>query len=621
MKNLLLASSLVLVLAFPLTRADDVDDLLVLSRAIPRNAGDLQVIEQVARRIAEKVVPCTVGVQVGNNHGSGVVITASGYVLTAAHVTDRPGRNATIRFPDGTTVRGKTLGMHTEADGALIKITDEGTWPFVPVVTLDDYPYPKPGDWCIATGHPGGFDEDRTPPVRLGRIIDVNETVIRTDCTINSGDSGGPLFDMQGRVIGIHSRIAEQSTINLHGPVLAFQESWRQMRDGEVYPPIPESRFLDKLDIDRDGKITRTELPDGPYRQLYDRLAEKFSLETDKEYSISELRTLIGWRHIPPSFEIRAYDSDQPSEHALARERFIRGREVRTAFESVVTEVQKSIVEVRCNDKRVALGTVVDGGVLTKASQLQDAIICKTHDGRMLAATVAHVDEEFDVALLKLDEPLDAISWSASESVSLGSWLITPGLNGRPLSVGVSSVLNRKIEGLPGVLGVQIDTDETRAMIVKVFPESGAATAGLQENDVIVKVMSTDVSSLQEVQGILSKHRAGEVVTVTVLRAGEPVEFRIRLGMREDIFLEDERFGSGRLNGELSWRRDDFPTAIQHDSVLQPDFCGGPVVTLAGDVVGINIARADRVATYALPINVVQDILKKFNDGSTEQKD
>lgn len=622
MKRILLATLLVLVFASPLTRADELDNLLVLNRPIPRDAKDLRVIEQAATRIVAQVVPCTVGVQVGNNHGSGIVITESGYVLTAAHVTERPGRNATIKFPDGTTVRGKTLGLHTEADGALIKITDEGQWPHVPVVTLEDYPYPKPGDWCIATGHPGGFDEDRTPPVRLGRIIDVNGTVIRTDCPINSGDSGGPLFDMQGRVIGIHSRIAEEATVNLHGPVLAFQESWQQLKDGEIYPPSPESRFLDKLDIDRDGKIARTELPEGTYQQLYDRLAEKFQLEDDRDYTIRELKRLMGWRHVPPAFEIRAYDAESPSEHALARERFVRGRDVRRAFKPLAADVQKSIVEVLCNNKRVALGAVVEGGVLTKASQLRDTVTCKTHDGTILAARIEHVDATLDLALLKLEEQIEGVSLPTDATVSLGSWLITPGLNGRPISIGVSSVESRVIEGLPGVLGVQIDTDETRAMIVKVFPNSGAANAGLRENDVIVKVMSVEVSSLQEVQSVLAKHRAGEVVAATVLRDGEPVDFDIRLGMREDIFLADERFGSGRLNGELSLRRDDFPNAIQHDSVLQPEDCGGPITDLSGKVVGINIARADRVATYAIPISAVRETLEKFrNETAGERND
>lgn len=620
MKKLLLAVSLLLAFANAAPYADELDDLLVLSRPVPRDASDLRVIEQAATKIAAKVIPCTVGVQVGNNHGSGVVITASGYVLTAAHVTDRPGRNATIRFPDGRTARGKTLGLHTEADGALIKITDEGPWPSVPIVTLDDYPYPKPGDWCIATGHPGGFNKDRTPPVRLGRIIDVNETVIRTDCTINSGDSGGPLFDMQGRVIGIHSRIAEPSTVNLHGPVLAFQESWQQMKDGEVYPPIPESRFLEKLDIDHDGKITRAEQPEGAYRQLYDRLAEKFDLKSESGYTIPELKELMGWSTVPTSFEIRAYDSDQPSEHALARERFVRGREIRTTFESLAVAAQKSMVEVLCEGKRVALGTVVEGGVLTKASQLRDAVTCKTHDGKILAAHIEHVDTDYDLALLALDEQLAAISILEETTIPLGSWLITPGLNGRPISIGVNSVASRVIEGQPGVLGVQIDSDETRAMIVKIFPNSGAEKAGLREQDVIVKVMSADVRSLPEIQAALSKYRAGELVKATVLRDDQSVDVDIRLGMREDIFFADERFGSGHLNGELSLRRDDFPHAIQHDSVLQPADCGGPVTDIGGNVVGINIARADRVATYALPISIVRDLLKKFKSDTPDDE-
>ena len=66
-------------------------------------------------------------------------------------------------------------------------ITAKGKWPFAPMVPLDEYP--EPGDWCVATGHPGGGRLGSKPPVRLGRVIDVSKYVLRTDCTINSGDS------------------------------------------------------------------------------------------------------------------------------------------------------------------------------------------------------------------------------------------------------------------------------------------------------------------------------------------------------------------------------------------------------------------------------------------------
>jgi S1-C subfamily serine protease len=92
------------------------------------------------------------------------------------------------------------------------------------------------------------------------------------------------------------------------------------------------------------------------------------------------------------------------------------------------------------------------------------------------------------------------------------------------------------------------------------------------------------------------------------------LDFDVALGAPEDIFF---RFGRGRLSGPLSRRRDSFPSAIQHDSVLSPSLCGGPVVDLAGKVVGINIARADRIATYATPADVVKKVLDKLRSHPT----
>ena len=69
------------------------------------------------------------------------------------------------------------------------------------------------------------------------------------------------------------------------------------------------------------------------------------------------------------------------------------------------------------------------------------------------------------------------------------------------------------------------------------------------------------------------------------------------------------------IGGRLSKRRTGFPLALQHDTVLQPNQCGGPLVDLDGQVVGINIARASRVASYALPAAVVKPVLEKLKSG------
>src|SRR5205807_4246056 len=118
-------------------------------------------------------------------------------------------------------------------------------------------------DWCVVTGHPGGFRPGRSPVVRVGRILELNLTspraYLRTDCTLVGGDSGGPLFDMHGRVIGIHSRIGGSITANLHVPVDTYRETWDRLVKGErwgggigrpVRPTQGEPFFGFRLDPD-----------------------------------------------------------------------------------------------------------------------------------------------------------------------------------------------------------------------------------------------------------------------------------------------------------------------------------------------------------------------------------
>jgi serine protease Do len=202
-------------------------------------------------------VRCTVCIRAGGS-GSGVIVSADGLVLTAGHVSGRPGRDITIVMPDGKTYKGKTLGGNGTIDSGLVKIIDKGKWPFVEMGKASDM---KKGDWCLLTGHPGGFKPGRSPVVRVGRILEVNNKVaaqyIRTDCTLVGGDSGGPLFDMHGRVIGIHSRIGGSITANFHVPVDTYRETWTRLVKGErwgsgigrpVRPTQVEPDFGFKLD-------------------------------------------------------------------------------------------------------------------------------------------------------------------------------------------------------------------------------------------------------------------------------------------------------------------------------------------------------------------------------------
>jgi S1-C subfamily serine protease len=209
----------------------------------PSSIEQLRKLEQQQQKVAAAAVACTVSVQIGPAQGCGVIITDSGYVLTAAHVAMRPGKKAIISLSDGRMVRATTLGMNREVDAGLIKIDSnqhEGRpWPHATLGVSENL---VPGMWCVATGHPGGYDKDRGPVTRIGRILAVREGAIVTDCALIGGDSGGPLFDLAGQLIAVHSRIGNDVADNLHVPIDHYGISWERMQSGEAWGFLPGFR-------------------------------------------------------------------------------------------------------------------------------------------------------------------------------------------------------------------------------------------------------------------------------------------------------------------------------------------------------------------------------------------
>jgi len=202
---------------------------------VPTTVEELREIEAHVAKIVAKVMPTVVGVRVGMGQGSAVIVKEDGTLLTAGHVSGAPGQNAQVLLFEskGATKKGKSLGKNGGIDSGMMKITDGAKYPFAEMGKSADL---KPGQWVIAIGHPGGFRPNRTPVVRVGRILVANPLLIRTDCTLVGGDSGGPLFDMQGRVIGIHSRIGGFAiTENVHVPIDTYTETWDKLAKGDSW--------------------------------------------------------------------------------------------------------------------------------------------------------------------------------------------------------------------------------------------------------------------------------------------------------------------------------------------------------------------------------------------------
>jgi serine protease Do len=238
------------------------------AKVVPENKDDLAAIQRHVQGLLKKAMPATVGLIVGGAQGSGVIVTKDGVVLTAGHVSAMPDRDCKIILPDGRTLKGKTLGANHGIDSGMIQITDKGEFPFCEMANSAEL---KAGQWCMAIGHPGGWQKGRNPVVRLGRIQDIGKTFIKTDCTLVGGDSGGPLFDMHGKVIGIHSRIGELITANLHVPIDTYRDTWDRLALGEEWGKNPfgfrkASNAYMGLELDMDSKTCKilTVYPDSP---------------------------------------------------------------------------------------------------------------------------------------------------------------------------------------------------------------------------------------------------------------------------------------------------------------------------------------------------------------------
>jgi len=203
---------------------------------------DLVQLEAKVEAVARLVLPATVALlseQTGSS-GSGVVTAADGLILTAAHVV-QGADTLMVVFPDGKQVQGKVLGANYSKDIAMVQITEPGKWPFV---GLGNSKSLAAGDWVIALGHSAGFDAGRTPPVRFGRVVSKGPgNFLTTDCTLIGGDSGGPLFDLAGKLIGIHSSIGQSLTNNNHAGIDGFRDDWDRIRAGETWGALSMNPF------------------------------------------------------------------------------------------------------------------------------------------------------------------------------------------------------------------------------------------------------------------------------------------------------------------------------------------------------------------------------------------
>ncbi|HEX4024528.1 MAG TPA: Do family serine endopeptidase [Steroidobacteraceae bacterium] len=142
--------------------------------------------------------------------GSGFIISSNGYILTNAHVVNNATK-VTVRLTDRREFQAKVIGVDERTDIAVIKIEVNGKLPVVSVGNSDAL---RPGQWVLAIGSPFNFENTVTSGIVSATARPLNNSLvpfIQTDVPVNPGNSGGPLFNLSGQVVGINSEIYSQT--------------------------------------------------------------------------------------------------------------------------------------------------------------------------------------------------------------------------------------------------------------------------------------------------------------------------------------------------------------------------------------------------------------------------
>lgn len=298
-------------------------------------------------------------------------------------------------------------------------------------------------------------------------------------------------------------------------------------------------------------------------------------------------------------------------------------------FSDVVSKVADSTVRIRMDGKDVALGTVVDGKgyILTKGDDLKGPISVRLRDGSEYDAEYIGYHKDSDLAMLKIDADLPAVSFADGAKAVVGNWVAVAGNDSNALAAGVISAGPRKLygqeayitnsnRGYLGIIPVQAPEIDG-AMIDSVSKESAAEKAKLQRLDIITRLNDRSITGPQDLQDAMQSLKPGDKVRVFFIRGDKEMEAEVKLTASTQV---DRGEMQNKMGSSLSNRRTGFPAVIMHDSVIKPTDCGGPLVDLEGNVLGINIARAGRVESWTLPAEVIRPLIPQLKSGKFAPK-
>lgn len=490
---------------------------------------------------------------------SGVVVKG-GFILTAGHATviDKKYR---VVFPDGKELTATGWAKIPDRDAGVLKINETGDWPYAEMGFTSSL---KANDPCISVAYPGSF-QPKQAVIRYGHIVEVHAQsfpgMTHSTCVMEPGDSGGPLFDLLGRVIGIRSTIFISEKDNFDVPIDLFRKYWTALEAGGEVKQLP----------------TEQDLVADPLLTEMVRVLEEF------EHSLE-----------PFASKLAAYSVNIHS-NILGEKQSVLG-----------TVLTGRGANNQLNTKK--------GLLISKSSLVGSEPKVTLKNGTTLRAQILKRDMERDLVLLQVDHSfrtginLSASGEEAANDAFTGRFILSANPAGeKKLSVIGTQPFSLKRTNTSNVIfGASLEKNQDKIFLKST--SGPALIAGLKPGDQLISVDDYKVTDPTEFAHVLSSRTPGDTVTVISVRENREQTQQVVLWPMPGN--EGKRL-SERFAGGKSLRRDGFTNVFAHDTSLKPFECGGPVFDLEGNFLGINIARYSRTSSLALMASEV----RKFVEG------
>lgn len=545
-----------------------------------------QKVQQVVRQVSAACVRISKSDSTGHRRFgsfSGVVISADGLILSAAHATIT-GESYLVEFPDGKKYKGIALGRITAVDAAMIQIdTVNSVFPYCEMGWSYDLKVNQP---CLSIAYPASLNELKKPVVRLGYIARTvtPEGKMQTTCLMEPGDSGGPVFDLYGRVIALHAKIESALSINLENPIDNYRKYWGALKKKIEYAddayPDAEEAGTDPLE----KKLVQVETPI-PLSGIIKSVKNKYQ------------STTISIKSNYGSVAMKAWGS-------------IVSLNDNSKADNVKSDYKNAGYNKTDHNKTDRKKAVY---VLSKSSMVGDHPVFITYDLKTLPARVVKRDPENDLVLLTADGLANGIAIDKAKPDILynrvGSFMISPSFSDS-VRVGVlgNDSVAVKIITKP-VLGIICVEPDSHTVKIIGFSVSIVQNYGLAVDDTIDSLNGLPVTSAKQLSLYVSGMNAGDEAIYVVTRANKKLRIH---SVFQKLPKAVNRHVADTFDGGMSLRNEGFNWVFVHDSMVRPEECGGPVFDLDGNFCGINIARISRTSTLSLPASVLMQFVLSY---------